>query len=319
MSTREQLIEKAAKAIYEAGVSRDFADADWTEIEQAELGARVVLAVFEEAHDTEVEELKRQIAKLDADLSREVVRVEELHNIADRLSWAIAPVEIIGEHSSANDPWENAIEYAEAHAPTEDEREALNTLYWKHPDGHTTGLSSDAIDALVAAGFRRTVQGRPTERIDQAIAYIRASWLGNGEPTRNSPAGEIIAILRGERTFGEPQGEPSDDGHLITDCEHGVNSLYDRCAPCEAAEQGEPSDAAVRAALGVLYEDWEHFDFDDPDDWEDAAYAQVRAALRAAAETGPQGEPSARDLLDAIYDPEEDSESDSVRIGFVVE
>lgn len=30
----------------------------------------------------------------------------------------------------------------------------------------------------------------------------------------------------------DPQGEPSDDGHLITDCEHGVNSLYDRCPPC---------------------------------------------------------------------------------------
>lgn len=39
------------------------------------------------------------------------------------------------------------------------------------------------------------------------------------------------------------QGEPSDDGHLITDCEHGVNSLYDRCVSCEAAEQGERSDA----------------------------------------------------------------------------
>lgn len=30
-------------------------------------------------------------------------------------------------------------------------------------------------------------------------------------------------------------------------------------------------------------------------------------------------EPSARDLLDAIYDPEEDRENDSVRFGYVVE
>lgn len=31
--------------------------------------------------------------------------------------------------------------------------------------------------------------------IEKAIAYVRASWLGNGEPTRDTPAGEIIAIL----------------------------------------------------------------------------------------------------------------------------
>lgn len=38
-------------------------------------------------------------------------------------------------------------------------------------------------------------------------------------------------------TEDEREGEPSDDGHLITDCEHGLNSLYERCAPCEAIER----------------------------------------------------------------------------------
>lgn len=32
-----------------------------------------------------------------------------------------------------------------------------------------------------------------------AIEYIEATWLGHGLPTRNTPAGEIIAILKGER------------------------------------------------------------------------------------------------------------------------
>ena len=118
-------------------------------------------------------------------------------------------------------------------------------------------------------------------------------------------ARDLVAVFEEAYALGEPSNE--------CDTRSGLHS------PGEMKVQGEPSDAAVRAAGAVLYEDWEHFDFDDPDDWEDAAYAQVRAALRAAAETGPQGEPSARDLLDAIYDPEEDSESDSVRIGFVVE
>lgn len=60
----------------------------------------------------EVVELRKQIEKLDADLGQQIDRTEELHDIADRLSWAIAPMSEIGEHSSANDPWENAIEYA---------------------------------------------------------------------------------------------------------------------------------------------------------------------------------------------------------------
>ena len=29
---------------------------------------------------------------------------------ADRLAYAIAPVEVIGEHSNCNDPWANALE-----------------------------------------------------------------------------------------------------------------------------------------------------------------------------------------------------------------
>lgn len=33
---------------------------------------------------------------------------------ADKLAYAIAPVAVIGEHSSANDPWQNALELAEA-------------------------------------------------------------------------------------------------------------------------------------------------------------------------------------------------------------
>lgn len=33
-------------------------------------------------------------------------------DMADRLSWAIAPMEVIGEHSSGNDPWTNALDEA---------------------------------------------------------------------------------------------------------------------------------------------------------------------------------------------------------------
>ena len=38
--------------------------------------------------------------------------VEKLTDVADRLAAAIAPPEVLGEHSSANDPWRNALDHA---------------------------------------------------------------------------------------------------------------------------------------------------------------------------------------------------------------
>lgn len=70
----------------------------------------------------------------------------------------------------------------------------------------------------------------------------------------------------------EPQGEPSDDSHLITDCEHGVNSLYEQCAPCEAIERLEDEHLPHLDRLGG---DWNQVARDIRD---------VISALRAAEE-----------------------------------
>ncbi len=96
-------------------------------------------------------------------------------------------------------------------------REAREFAEKQWPDLGVGGFADD-LNRFARARFlegvewlaRRAVQGEPTERIKQAIAFIRASWMGHGEPTRNTPAGEIIAILRGEGTFKEPQDEPSE-------------------------------------------------------------------------------------------------------------
>jgi hypothetical protein len=37
---------------------------------------------------------------------------------ADKLAYAIAPVEIIGEHSNVNNPYQNALEYLEGKKET---------------------------------------------------------------------------------------------------------------------------------------------------------------------------------------------------------
>lgn len=56
--------------------------------------------------------LQRANTDLEQTADQALADVERLHDIADKLAYAIAPIEIIGEHSSGNDPWENALDHA---------------------------------------------------------------------------------------------------------------------------------------------------------------------------------------------------------------
>jgi hypothetical protein len=71
-----------------------------------------------------------------ARLQREAVREERvtgdliderdrLHALLDRFAAAIAPIEVIGEHSSGNDPWLNALNMATSAAEVDDLRAEL--------------------------------------------------------------------------------------------------------------------------------------------------------------------------------------------------
>lgn len=42
-----------------------------------------------------------------------------LHQMCDKLAACIAPDEVLGEHSSMNDPWANALEFARCTPPVE--------------------------------------------------------------------------------------------------------------------------------------------------------------------------------------------------------
>lgn len=50
------------------------------------------------------------IKRLERGAETDSAAYDRLHDTADRLAYAIAPMEELGEHSSGNDPWENAIE-----------------------------------------------------------------------------------------------------------------------------------------------------------------------------------------------------------------
>jgi hypothetical protein len=53
---------------------------------------------------------ERRIADLDRALGETIDDRDRLHEVADKLACAVAPIEVIGEHSSMNCPWTNAFE-----------------------------------------------------------------------------------------------------------------------------------------------------------------------------------------------------------------
>jgi len=98
----------------------------------------------------------------------------------------------------------NSIIERTRHEATDDEREALNTLYWTHPDGHTTGLSLDAIDAILASEvwrFRRSEVPEPSTECPKC--GVRAT--GQTPSTFYTHHDETC-----DGALEEPQGEPSD-------------------------------------------------------------------------------------------------------------
>lgn len=155
-----------------------------------------------------------QPSQREADLDRLVEELvgerDGLEDIADRLAAAIAPAEVLGEHSSANDPWQNALDFA-ADRPSgvtvsSEDREALagalgNVLctWSNYPDAiapHILGarmgpLIEKAVDAVLAA-HPRPAPSVSRKRVevarqgyvgrDAALGFLAALGIGVREP-----------------------------------------------------------------------------------------------------------------------------------------
>ncbi|MFK0222845.1 hypothetical protein ACIQWN_32215 [Streptomyces vinaceus] len=57
------------------------------------------------------ERLRIDAADVNRALNETLRERDFMHHMADRLAYAVAPIEVIGEHSSGNCPWENALDH----------------------------------------------------------------------------------------------------------------------------------------------------------------------------------------------------------------
>lgn len=152
--------------------------------------------------------------------------------------------------------------FEKAHAPTDDEREALIALMDQPITGASDGrtFTEMVVDAILAAGFRRTEVPEPSAECPQPCVHLSQEDAREGRSCAEHPC-----------TCREPQGEPAN----VTDPEKsyipgGEMSVSERSV------QGEPTDAEVDA---FKREWWAAKD-------EGGDGNKVRRGLRAAYEEG---------------------------------
>lgn len=69
---------------------------------------------------SEIERLQRQLDQSEASALDVVDERDRCERKLDQFAYTIAPIEVIGEHSSGNDPWENALDMLSSAAQVEE-------------------------------------------------------------------------------------------------------------------------------------------------------------------------------------------------------
>lgn len=87
--------------------------------------ARAELDEVQRRYTLDTAELKKRVAEMDRELGEVIDERDRMHDVADKLAYAVAPIEVIGEHSSENDPWENALDHVTPAAEVDRLREEL--------------------------------------------------------------------------------------------------------------------------------------------------------------------------------------------------
>lgn len=175
-----------------------------------------VMAVRDAELDRLSQENDRLAAKVD-DLEgaalEDVDERDRLERLLDQFAYAVAPVEVIGEHSSGNDPWQNALDMlAPASERDEQQRraeraeaqlaEAREQLRLANIDAVTNEAQLNAADKKI-------------EDISSSLDRVRQTateWQNpDGETGVYAPAigAHLLAILD-----NPPPGDTPEPGHL---------------------------------------------------------------------------------------------------------
>ncbi|MHA4819448.1 hypothetical protein ACXZ65_34425 [Streptomyces aculeolatus] len=176
----------------------DPAREDWNEEQasaQMAADARFIAHAREDvpALLAEIDRLTADNAELDQSLDKVMRERDDLHEVADKLAYAIAPIEVIGEHSSGNDPWENALDHVTSASAVErlrflfgSARDRADKLAAQVAELETTLRTEAAVSraamldeaAKVARSlrqFERTVGPRASAQVSENVGILRVA------------------------------------------------------------------------------------------------------------------------------------------------
>jgi hypothetical protein len=145
------------------------------DLDQIEAAARNAARIGSGIHpDTaltlaaEIRRLRDALAKEERMHGETIDDRDRMHDMADKLAYAVAPEEVIGEHSSMNCPWENALDLITPMAEVEKLRAELAAA--------RTAAFREAAD--IAEGlrqFERTTGPRAAAQVSENVGILRVA------------------------------------------------------------------------------------------------------------------------------------------------
>ncbi|SEC03024.1 hypothetical protein SAMN04490357_1004 [Streptomyces misionensis] len=101
--------------------------------------------------ESELIALRAKLAREERAHGETIDERDHFHDMADKLAYAVAPEEVIGEHSSMNCPWENALDLITPMAEVEKLREELERQTALAEQGARANRELSRVRAVVAA------------------------------------------------------------------------------------------------------------------------------------------------------------------------
>ncbi|MFI8351260.1 hypothetical protein [Streptomyces sp. NPDC085596] len=139
-------------------------------------------------------EARDQAARTDREFEQVIRERDNLHDIADSLAYAVAPENVIGEHSSMNDPWENALDLITPAAEVDKLRRQISAVLPAPVDRAAVlreaadvaeSFDIDASPQSVGAELRRMADAIPADEL--SVDRCDTKFVGGGQCTK--PAG----------------------------------------------------------------------------------------------------------------------------------
>ncbi|WP_433520079.1 hypothetical protein ACQP2T_63805 (plasmid) [Nonomuraea sp. CA-143628] len=131
----------------------------------------------------EVDRLTAALANEEQTTDRLIGERDDMEKLLNTFAYTIAPEEVIGEHSSGNDPWANALDLATPAAEVDRLKAELADLDGQNAltESHFSNHVADSIREQGALTKRAEAAEAEVERLRAENAHLDSEWESRGQ------------------------------------------------------------------------------------------------------------------------------------------